>query len=236
MPWTAVVPDNIDAMRKLIMQDRHVPYRGYFSHQHRFDIAWTSCRKNRLFSLNPAIAQKSYCQLAHRKVGKNTMAVLQNTFIRSSQVTNYGSMCFRNKTTVQHVGLRRQAKSNESCFWKKHFKANVRLFLQQNWWSSDCLTWTTLHGQFWKVPNNFFWDIRKTNKKRRIIVHNGNASTRTSAQISAFLFSFHYWASFPYCILNEFVNLIIASSRSSSVSASGKILALLTLKFLKYSQ
>ena len=33
----------------------------------------------------------------------------------------------------------------------------------------------------------FFGEIRKINKRRRIIVHNGNASSRTSAQISAFL-------------------------------------------------
>ena len=38
-PKTAVAPENIDAVRELIMQDRHVPYRGYFSHQHTFDIA-----------------------------------------------------------------------------------------------------------------------------------------------------------------------------------------------------
>ena len=37
-----------------------------------------------------------------------------------------------------------EAKSNVSCLWKKHFEANGRLFLQQNWSSSDCSTWAKL--------------------------------------------------------------------------------------------
>ena len=65
---------------------------AHFSHQHMFDIAWTSGRKELLFSLNSTIAQKGSCRLVHRNVGKNTMAVLQKTFIWSSQVTNHGSV------------------------------------------------------------------------------------------------------------------------------------------------
>ena len=62
------------------------------------------------------------------------MAVLQKTFIRSSQVINHGSMRMRPKqNTVYHVGLRRQAISNESCFWKNHFKTNGDLFFLQSW-------------------------------------------------------------------------------------------------------
>ena len=80
--------------------------------------------------------------------------------------------------------LRRQAKSNESCLWKKHFEANGRLILRYNWSCSDCSTWTTLHGRFWVVHQHLFGEIRKTNMKRRIIVHNGNASFRTSSKTS----------------------------------------------------
>ena len=61
---------------------------------------------------------------------------------------------------------------SESCSWKKHFEADGRLFLRQNW--SCC------------KPVNSEWytticlpkvvdEIRKTNKIRRIIVHHDSS-------------------------------------------------------------
>ena len=38
------------------------------------------------------------------------------------------------------VGLRRRAKSNESCSWKKHFETDGRLFHRLNWSCGDCST------------------------------------------------------------------------------------------------
>ena len=148
------------------------------------------------------------------------MAVPQKMFIRSSQVTNHGSMRMSPK---QNNGPRRQAISNESYFWQKHFEANGRLLHRQKWACSDCSSWATLHGQFWVVHHNFFGEIRKTNKKRRIIVHNDNAIAyrlksapfwpaktpnwwinRRTALTWHPMTSFSFCTSRKYCVVNDF--------------------------------
>ena len=49
-----------------------------------------------------------------------------------------------------------------------------KITVNSDWYTTICLPKT-------------FGDIRKTNKRRQIIVHRGNASSHTSAQISALL-------------------------------------------------
>ena len=169
------------------MKDRHVTYR-------EIEISLVISAINILSILHEHLAVKNFCsrwfpQSLKKAVldWQNTMAVLRKTFIRSSKVTNHEFMRMSpNKTTVHHVGPRRQAKSNESCFWKKHLEANGSLFLWQSWSCSDCYTWATLHGQFSVVHHNFFGEIRKMNKKSPVNVLCGHVSSCTSAQISAF--------------------------------------------------
>ena len=54
----------------------------------------------------------------------NTMAVPQKTFIRSSQVTNHGSVRMRPKQSNS------PPKSHESCLWKNLFETNGGMFLR----------------------------------------------------------------------------------------------------------
>ena len=63
----------------------------------------------------------------HRKVGKIRWWYFKRR-LKDSQRWRIMDLCVwaRNNTTVT-------AKSNKSCSWKKHFQADGRLFLQQNW-------------------------------------------------------------------------------------------------------
>ena len=103
------------------------------------------CSSYRIRALRVACSYRTIS----RKVRKNRMAVPQKTFIRSSQVTNM-DLCVwaRNKTTVHHMGLRKQVKSNESCLWKKTIRSKWSSVSSENWSCSDCSTWATWLGQF----------------------------------------------------------------------------------------
>ena len=65
-------------------------------------IRWTPCWK-KLFSrwIPQSLKKKGSCRLVHRNVGKSTIAVLQKTSIRSSQMTN---LYANESETVHHVG------------------------------------------------------------------------------------------------------------------------------------
>ena len=118
------------------------------------------------------------------------MAVLLKTFMGSSQMTNHGTVHMRKKQQSHRVVLRRRAKSNDSCSWKKHFEADDRLFLRQNWVATVPLEHRRTVNSEWYITiclPNVCGEIRKTNKRRRIIVHHDNASSHTTAQTSAFL-------------------------------------------------
>ena len=103
----------------------------------------------------------------------------------------------------------------------KTSQIQVEKALRQNWSCRDCSTCATLHAQFWVVHHNFFREIRKTNKKRRIIVYNGNASSRLKAApflpaktkwwlnrrtvlTWQLMTSFYFRTSRKYCVVNDF--------------------------------
>ena len=77
---TADVLENIDAVRELIMQDRHVPYREI---EASLDI------KNFCSRWIPQTLKKGFVLIGVKKRRKNKMVVPQKTFIRSSHVTNH---------------------------------------------------------------------------------------------------------------------------------------------------
>ena len=113
----------------------------HFFHQLTFNIAWKPGNKNDLFSFSN---KKRFVSIAVKKCWINTIAVLQNTFIRSSQVTNHRSM-------------RMSPKQNSGMTVPLEHRRTVN----SEWHTTICL---------------------KSSKKRtRIIVHNGNASSGTSA-------------------------------------------------------
>ena len=131
------------------------------------------------------IAQKTFVSLGAKQCWKNSMAVPQKTFIRSSQVTNYQSVRRRKQQSTEwvfepqlnptKVVVKTSLQSN--CFFcKTGHVASVllqhRRTVNSEWHSTICLP-------------KLFGEIRKTNQRRRMIVHHGNESSHTSAQISA---------------------------------------------------
>ena len=110
---TSDVPDNIDVVFELTMQDRHVT----------------------TFVLQ--LLKKSSCRLVNRKV-RNKIAVFQTTFIRASQVTNHGvmRMCMKQSTVsswktsqiLKVVCEKRTSKKMVACFigmWRLSHLSNV---------------------------------------------------------------------------------------------------------------
>ena len=100
-PTSAIVSENIDAVRELKMQDRHVIYReitaslcisstSIHSILHEHLVVKKICSS--WIPHNLRIAQKRFVLIGVKKCWKNTIAVLQKRFIRSSQARNHGSM------------------------------------------------------------------------------------------------------------------------------------------------
>ena len=157
------------------MQDRHVTYRkieaflGISStsihsilHDHlvekKISSGWIS-----YYLTN---AQKRLLSIGVKKCWKNTAAVFQKTFIRSSEVTN-------------HESMRMNPKQNDSptCGSSKTSQIQRKLFVEEQLRSR----WTTVPRDYYRTVNsewhtaisfsNVFGEIRKTNNRRRIIVH-----------------------------------------------------------------
>ena len=126
-PKTAVVSVNFDAVRELIMHDRHVTYREIkASLGISFNIAWIPGRKKDLFSL-----KKRFVSIGVKKYWKNMIAVLQKTFVRSSQVTNHGLIRMSLKqNNIPPCGSLKTSQSQRKLFVEE--AADGRLFLRQN--------------------------------------------------------------------------------------------------------
>ena len=117
----AVLPGNIDVVPELIMQDGHVIYNEIeaslrisstiiHSRLHEHLEVKTIC--SLWIPHNLTNIEKRFVSIGANKYWKNTIVVPQKTFIRSTQVTNHGSV---------RVGCCTRAKSNETCLWKNHF-------------------------------------------------------------------------------------------------------------------
>ena len=108
------------------------------------------------------------------------MPVLHKTFMNSSEVINHGSMRISLKqNNSPPCGPSKTSQIQRKWFVEQHFEANGRLFLRQNWLCSDCsnVARSILSGTL-----QFLWRNTKNEQEKRIIVLNGNASSRTSAQ------------------------------------------------------
>ena len=127
-PKTVVVPENIDAVRELIMQDRHVTYREI---EASLGISSTSIHSilhghlavkkvcSRWIPHNLTVAQKKARVDWCKEILKNTIAVFQKTFIRSSQVTNHGSMLMSPKQNKKKGKKQKMLlKRSKTMFWR----------------------------------------------------------------------------------------------------------------------
>ena len=201
-PKTAVVPENIDAVRELIMQDRHVTYReietclgisptSIHSILHEHLAVKKVC--SRWIPHNLTIVQKKarvdWCKEMLKKydrgASKDVYKIVtgDESWIYAyepetkQQSTVWVFQDEPNSTKV--VRGRSTSKQMVACFFgKTGHVATVpleqRRTVNSEWYTTICLP-------------EVFGEIRKTNKRRRIIVHHDNASSHTSAQTTAFL-------------------------------------------------
>jgi len=205
-PKSAVTPENIDAVRELIIQDRHVTYREI---QASLNISMTPINKilhdhlavkkicSRWIPHNLTIAQKEarvdWCKEMLQKYNHGASNAVYNICTgdeswiyayepeTKQQSTVWAFQDESNPTKV--VRARSTSKQMVACFFgKTGHVATVpmveRRTVNSEWYTTICLP-------------EVFGEIRKTNRRRRIILHHDNASSHTSAQTTAYLSTQH---------------------------------------------
>ena len=201
-PNTAVVPENIDAVRKLIEEDRHVTYReigailgiGVKSiHTILHDRLGVRKLCARWIPHKLTDAQKKnrvdWCREMLDKFNQGASNLVYNIVTgdeswiyayepeRKGQSTVWVFQCEENPTKVTRS--RSVAKQMVACFFTKTgHVVTVALENQKTvnsaWYTSICLP-------------EVFGELRKTNPFRRIILHHDNASSHTSYQTREYL-------------------------------------------------
>lgn len=203
-PKSVVVPQNIDAVRELIMQDRHVTYceieaslhissTSIHSILHEHLVVKKIC--SRWIPHNLSIAQKKarvkWCKEMMKKFNRGAskdvykIVTGDESWIYAyepetkQQSTVWVFQDELNPTKV--VRGRSTAKQMVACFFgRMGHVATVpleqRKTVNSEWYTTICLP-------------EVFGEIRKTNPRRRIILHHDNASSHTSRQTSEFLSS-----------------------------------------------
>lgn len=203
-PKSVVLPENIDAVRELIMRDRHVTYREI---EASLGISNTSVYKilhehlavkklcSRWIPHNLTIAQKKarvdWCKEMLKKydkgASKNIYKIVtgDESWIYAyepetkQQSTVWVFQDEANPTKVARA--RSTSKQMIACFFSKTgHVATVPLDNQRTvnseWYTTICLP-------------EVFEELRKNNKRRRIILHHDNASSHTSNQTIEYLAS-----------------------------------------------
>lgn len=203
-PKSVVLSENIDAVSEMILQDRHVTYHEI---EASLDISSTSAHSilhehlvvkkicSRWIPHNLTIAQKKarvdWCKEMLKKYNRGAskdvykIVTGDESWIYAyepeskQQSTVWVFQGEPNPTKV--VRARSTSKQMVACFFgKTGHVATVpleqRRTVNSEWYTTICLP---------KV----FGEIRKTNRRRRIILHHDNASSHTSAQTSAYLSS-----------------------------------------------
>lgn len=201
-PKSVVLPENIDAVRELIMEDRHVTYHEI---EATLGISSTSVYK----ILHEHLAVKKICSRwiphnlteAQKKARVNWCKEMLKKYNRGASkdvykiVTGDESWIYayepetKQQSTVwvfqsepnptKVVRARSTLKQMVALFFgKTGHVATVpledRRTVNSEWYTTICLP---------KV----FKEIRKTNRKRRIILHHDNASSHTSNQTTEYL-------------------------------------------------
>lgn len=201
-PKTVVVPETIDAVRELIKQDRHVTYREI---EGALDISMTSINKilhehlavkkicSRWIPHNLTNVQKKarvdWCKEMLTKYDKGVSKAVYNICTgdeswiyayepeTKQQSTVWVFQDEPNPTKV--VRQRSTSKQMVACFFgiTGHVATvalEQRRTVNSEWYTTICLP-------------EVIGEIRKKQKKRRIILHHDNASSHTSAQTKEFL-------------------------------------------------
>ncbi|XP_015599901.1 histone-lysine N-methyltransferase SETMAR-like [Cephus cinctus] len=203
-PKSVVVPQNIDAVHELIKQDRHVTYREI---EASLGFSMTSINKilhehlavkkicSRWIPHNLTNAQKKarvdWCKGMLKKYGQGASKVVYNIYTgdeswiyayepeTKQQSTVWVFQDEPNPTKI--VRGRSTSKQMVACFFGitghvATIALEQRKSVNSEWYTTICLP-------------EVIGEIRKKQKKRRIILHHDNARSHTSAQIKEFLTS-----------------------------------------------
>ncbi|XP_025158379.1 histone-lysine N-methyltransferase SETMAR-like [Harpegnathos saltator] len=201
-PKSVVVPENIDAVRELILQDRHVTYREI---EASLGISGTSIHS----ILHEHLAVKKICSrwishnltIVQKKARVDWLKEMLKKYDCGASkhvydiVTGDESWIYayepesKQQSTVwvfqdepnptKVVRARSTTKQMVACFFgKTGHMATVPLVqcrtVNSEWYTTICLS-------------EVFGKIREINRRRRIILHQDNASSHTSAQTRDFL-------------------------------------------------
>ena len=153
---SVVVPETIDFVRQLILQDRHVTYREI---ETTLGISGTSIHS--IYRINIWLSKKICSHWIPHNLSNAPKKVLCRLVERNAPKIQ--SRCFvnlrvwaRKKIGVNCMGVSRWAKSNRSCSRTKHFKANDCLFFPEKWTCRNRSTRTTQNSKFWVLHNHLF--------------------------------------------------------------------------------
>ena len=201
-PKTVVTPENIDAVRKLIEQDRHVTYCEI---EATLDISTTRIQKilhehlmvrklcARWIPHKLTDAQKQvrvdWChQMLEKFAGGASKSVYYIVtgdeswiYAYEPETKNQSSVwVFENEEyPTKVVRSRSTSKQMVACFFTK--TGHVATMALENQKTVNSAWYTTIC-----LPQ-VFDELRKTNKRRRIILHHDNASSHTSCHTNEFL-------------------------------------------------
>jgi histone-lysine N-methyltransferase SETMAR len=201
-PKSVVVPENIDAVQNLIMQDRHITYREI---EASLGISMTSINKilhehlavkkicSRWIPHNLTKAQKdarvNWCEEMLKKYNHGASKAVYNICTgdeswiyayepeTKQQSTVWVFQDEPNPTKV--IRARSTSKQMIACFFSKTghvatIPLEQRRTVNSEWYTTICLP-------------EVFGEIRKKKRQRRIILHHDNASSHTSAATTTYL-------------------------------------------------
>ena len=155
-PKTADVSENIDTVREQIMQDRHVTY-------HEIEASLV-------------ISSTSIHSILHEPGRKKLLFSLNHAIAQKRLVSIGEKNCWKNTIAVLQKLFMKKALQIVACFFGKTDHVTTvsleqRTSVNSEWYTTMCLP-------------EVFGEIRKRNKRRRINVHHGNASSHISTQTS----------------------------------------------------
>lgn len=201
-PKSVVVPQNIEAVRKLIMQDRHVTYREIeailgicMTSIHRILHEHLSVKKicSRWIPHNLTQDQKDtrveWCKKTLKKFNGGDSKSVYNIYTGDeSWIYAYDPetkqqstvWVFQNEPNPTKVARAKSTvKQMVACFFGINghvatIPLENRKTVNSEWYTTICLP-------------EVFEEIRKNNQRRRIILHHDNASCHTSQETTTFL-------------------------------------------------
>jgi [histone H3]-lysine36 N-dimethyltransferase SETMAR len=201
-PKSAVLPETIDAVRVMIMEDRHITYREIES---SLDISMTSINKilhdhlavkkicSRWIPHNLTKAQKErrvdWCKEMLKKFDRGASKAVYNIYTGDESWIYAYEPETKQQSTVwvfqeepkptKVIRSRSTSKQMIACFFgiNGHVATvplQERRTVNAEWYTTICLP-------------QVIEEIRKTSKRRRIILHHDNASSHTAARTKEFL-------------------------------------------------